>query len=204
MRNKLTRTAIALTGAVIVGVALGFAIQALQGSLGGSSAVLANSGAVWILVAFALGLAMPSPRVAAVGGAMCLVAASISYYVAVDWFEGIASGPRGTVIWSIAGIVAGLAFGLAGFLARNNTRHRRSAWALLTGVLIGEGIHLTWHVGNDELRPAGIAELAVAAVIATLTLRRARSATLVITTTAAAAVATLLAVGLINRVFASL
>lgn len=30
-----------------------------------------------------------------------LVAASISFYVAVDWFEGIASSLRGPVVWSI-------------------------------------------------------------------------------------------------------
>jgi Family of unknown function (DUF6518) len=203
MRNSLTMTPIALTGAAVAGVALGFATQTLQGSLGGSSAVLANSGAVWVLVAFALGLVMPTSPVAAIGGAMCLVAASISFYIAVDWFEGIASSPRGPVVWSITGIVAGAAFGLAGFRARHSTQHRRSAWALLAGVLIGEGIHTTWYVGNDQLRPAGIAELAIAAIISLLILRRAKSGALVAATIAAAAVVTLFAVSLINRVFAA-
>ena len=188
----------------MVGVALGVATQALQGSLGGSSAVLANSGAVWALVAFALGLVMPSSRVAAVGGAACLVAASISYYVAVDVFEGISSAPRGAIVWSMAGIVAGSAFGFAGFVARHNDEQRRSAWALLAGVVMGEGIHLTWYVGNAELRPAGIAELAVAGIIVALALRRARSAVVVAAITASAALTTLLAISLINRVFVSL
>jgi uncharacterized protein DUF6518 len=204
MRNRLTTMAVALAGAVVAGVALGFVIQILQGSLGGSSAVLANSGAVWAFVAFSLGLVMPTARMAAVGGAICLVVASISYYVAVDWFEGITSSPRGAVVWSIAGILAGAAFGFAGFVARHNQRHRRPAWALLAGVLVGEGIHLTWYVGNDELRPAGIAELAIAAIIAIVILRRAKSVTLVAAITVAAALTTLLASSLINEAFAAL
>jgi uncharacterized protein DUF6518 len=204
MRNSLTTTTLALVGAAITGVALGFVIQILQGLLGGSTAVLANSGAIWAFVAFSLGLVMPTARTAAVGGAICLVVASISYYVAVDWFEGITSSPRGAVIWSIAGVLAGAAFGSAGFVARHNRRHRRLAWALVAGVLIGEGVHLTWYVGNEKLRPAGIAELAVAAIIAIVILRRARSATFVATITAAAALSTLLASSLIDAAFATL
>lgn len=204
MRNSLTTTILALAGAVVTGVALGFVIQILQGSLGGSSAVLANSGAVWAFVAFSLGLVMATARAAAAGGAICLVVASISYYVAVDWFEGITSSPRGAVVWSIAGILAGAAFGFAGFVARHNQRQRRPAWALLAGVLIGEGIHLTWYVGNDELRPAGIAELAVAAIIAIAILRRAKSAALVAAITAAAALTTLLATSLITQAFVTI
>ena len=195
--------AIAVTGAVVAGMGLGVATQALQGSLGGSSAVLANSGAVWVFVAFVLGLVMPTSHVAAVGGATCLVAASISYYVAVDVFERISSAPRGAIVWSMAGIVAGSAFGFAGFVARHNQEQRHSAWGLLAGVVVGEGIHLTWYVGNKALRPAGIAELAVAGIIVILALCRARSAVVVAAITASAALTTLLATSLINRAFVS-
>jgi Family of unknown function (DUF6518) len=204
MRNSLTTAAISIISAALAGVALGFVTQILQGSLAGSSSVLANSGAMWILVAFALGLVMPSSRTAAIGGAVALVAASISYYVAVDWFEGTSSTPRSAVVWSIAGIVAGSTFGFAGFLARHDQRRRRSAWALLAGVLVGEGIHLTWYVGNAQLRPAGIAELAVAAIVTIVILRRARSAGLVAAIIVAAALATLLATSLINEAFTAL
>ena len=194
---------IALAGAVLAGVALGFGTQALQGSLGGSSAVLANSGAVWVIAAFAVGLVMSSGRLACIGGATCLVAAPISYYIAVDWFEGIASAFRGPAIWATAGVIAGSTFGLAGYLARHDTRHRRSAWALLAGVLIGEGIHLTWHAGNNELRPAGIVELAIAALLATLILRWEKTTALTAATMATATVITLVAISLINTVFAA-
>lgn len=205
MRNSLTTTVIAFASAVVAGIALGVVTQILQGSLSGSSAVLANSGTVWVLVAFTVGLVMPSSRVvAAVGGAMCLVAASISYYVAVDVFEGVTSSPRSAIIWSVAGIVAGASFGVAGFISRHSQRHRSSAWALLAGALIGEGIHLTWRAGNDQLRVAGLVELAVAAIIAIVMLRRRRSAIRVAAITSAAALATLLATSVINEVFAAL
>lgn len=141
-RTPPARTVHALVVAVLAGVALGFATQTLQGWLPGSTGVFANSGVAWALIAFALGLTMPSARSGALGGAVALLVASCSYYVAADWFEGIGFVPRTAVMWSIAGIVAGSAFGSAGFVARRSRQHRSAAWALVAGVLIGEGVHL--------------------------------------------------------------
>lgn len=202
-RPHRARIVSALAAAALTGVALGLGTQVLQGWLRGSTAVLANSGGVWALVVFALGLTMPSPRTAAIGGAIALITTSFSYYVAADWFEHTGFAPRTVVVWSVAGIVAGSAFGLAGFVARHSRQHRLSAWALVAGVLIGEGVHLTWYVGNAQLRPAGITELALAMIIATLCLRPTGSRTLVAAATSAAALATLLSVRLIGAVFST-
>lgn len=109
---------------VVTGAVLGIGTQILQGALPGGWGVLANSGVMWALGAFALGYLLPTRRWAVVGGAVQLVVASCTYYVAVDWFEGIRSGPHGAVIWSAAGIVAGTVFGFAGHLAASRVARR--------------------------------------------------------------------------------
>ena len=155
---------------VVSGLAVGIVTQIMQGVLPDGWGVLANSGVMWALMAFALGALLPTLRWAAVGGAVQLVIASIVYYVAVDWFEGTSSDAHGAIIWSAAGVVAGSVFGLAGHVFGHRAEWRWPSLALVSGVLIGEGIHLTWFVENPDLRPAGICELVVAAAIAILCL----------------------------------
>jgi len=72
--------------AIVAGLVVGIGTQVLQGVLPDSWGVLANSGVVWALGAFALGTLMPSVRAAALGGTTTMVLASLSYYWAVDWF----------------------------------------------------------------------------------------------------------------------
>jgi hypothetical protein len=159
-----------------VGLAVGIGTQVLQGELPGSWNVLANSGVVWAMTAFLLGAVMPSVRSAALAGAVELVIASVSYYQAVAWFEGISSDARSAVIWSLAGVLAGSAFGAAGRWARQPA-HRETASAAVAGLLAGEGIRLLWFVGNDALRPAGVVELLLAAGVAIASLLCGRRAT---------------------------
>jgi len=133
--------------------------------------VLANSGVMWSLAAVVVGLLMPSARAAIAGGAASMVTASISYYWAVDWFEGIASNARSTLIWSAVGIVAGGAFGLVGWLVRHDVERRWTALALIAGLLLGEGRHLVSVV--ERLRPAGLVQLVLAVALAIVCVRRA-------------------------------
>jgi len=194
---------------VASGLAVGIVTQILQGVLPDGWGVLANSGVMWALMAFALGAALPTPRWATAGGAVQLVIASIVYYIAVDWFEGHSSDPRGAIIWSAAGIVAGPVFGLAGHWFTHRAAWRYSVLTLVAGVLVGEGIHLIWFVGNPDLRPAGITELILAVSIASIclagslrsTLHRAPAITAGVTV--AAAVITLAAGSIIDAVFAA-
>lgn len=192
---------------VISGLAVGVITQILQGVLPDGWGVLANSGVMWALMAFALGACMPTQRWAAAGGAAQLVIASIIYYMAVDWFEGTSSDARGAIIWSAAGIVAGSVFGLFGHVFARSAAWRWPALAIVAGVLVGEGIHLSWFVGNADLRPAGVAELAVAGVLAivciTGSVRSALrwSSAIVVGVTVAAGAATLAAGKLIDAAF---
>jgi hypothetical protein len=92
--------------------------------------------------------------------------AALSYYWAVEWFEGIESGGTGARIWALAGLVAGPFFGVAGRWFRARPAWRWLALAPVAGILVGEGVHLIWSVGRAELRPAGVFELVLAALLA--------------------------------------
>lgn len=155
-----------LPGLAVVGagLAVGIGTQVMQGVLSGSWSVLANSGVMWALAAFALGAVLPTTRWAMVGGAAHLVIASFAYYEAVEWFEGSSSDLSRSLIWALAGVIAGVVFGLAGHLCVRRSAWRGPSLALVGGVLVGEGMHLSRMVGDAALRTAGAAELMVAAV----------------------------------------
>ena len=194
---------------VVAGFTVGIGTQMLQGVLPDSWGVLANSGVMWALTAFALGTLMPSLRWAIAGGAIQLVIASTTYYMAVGWFEGINSNSRGAIIWSIAGILAGSLFGSAGHVCISTPNWRPQTLALVAGTLIGEGIHLGVFVGNPDLRPAGALELIAGSALAIGFVTRptphhpAHAKLISTGILAAAATFVLLAVHVINAAFAN-
>jgi hypothetical protein len=193
--EPLTAAATAVLGGFLVGVVT----QALQGELPGNWSVLANSGVMWSLAAAAVGVLMPSARAAVAGGAASMVVASISYYWAVDWFEGIASDARSTVIWSAVGVVAGAAFGLVGWLVRHDADRRWLALALVAGLVLGEGRHLVTTV--DWLRPAGLVQVVSGVALAAVCVRRDRRPHVAIALVAVAAVAYAVAGRLVDAAF---
>lgn len=164
-------TLAALT-AVLGGLVLGIGTQVLQGILPGNWNVLANSGVAWALGAAVIGALMPTVRSAVTGGAAALVLASISYYWAVEAFEGIGSDGRGALIWSVAGIAAGSAFGLVGHLVRADRDRRWLALALAAGVVLAEGAYFVRFI--PWLRPAGIVEVTIGVGLIVLCLVRER------------------------------
>ena len=186
----------------VAGLVLGVGTQTLQGVLPDDWGVLANSGAVWAIGAFALGAILPDVRTAAIGGAIELVIASCSFYAAVDMFEHVGANPRSTVIWSGAGIVAGSVFGAAGYVARRSAVWRDPAWAFVAGALAAEGAYLTRQLGITTLRPAGVVELLLAGAIFVGSMLRTRRRALVATLFLATCLVTLTSYRLINVIFA--
>lgn len=171
---RQAQAALAVAIAVLGGLVVGIGTQELQGVLPGSWGVIANSGVAWALCAFAIGVVMPTDRAAALGGATAMVLASCSYYWAVDWSEGITSDARSAAIWSLAGLVAGPAFGVAGHWVRTRADLRWLALAPVAGVLVAEGAHLLWFVGVDHLWPAGVVEMTLGAAITAVCVLRDR------------------------------
>jgi len=211
-RPGLHRPIVVLAVAIAAGAALGIGTQVLQGWLPGAWGVVANSGVAWAVAAFGLGMLVATDRLAAPAGAVALVVAAVSYYRAVEWFEHSSSGPKGAILWSVAGVVAGPVFAVAGRWGRMVPARRAFAWALVAGTLVGEGVHLLWFVGRGGLWPAGLVELVLGGVLVVRSMRgspppsmdRGRAAAYVIAIAGGAVLATLLAGRLIDHGFAML
>ena len=102
---------------------------------------LANSGAIWLAVAFAVGSRMASDREAVVSGTATLLFALVGYELAAR-VAGASIGFAGLVIWSGTALVGGPVYGLAGRRWRVGTgRGRVLAIALLGAVFVAEGAY---------------------------------------------------------------
>ncbi len=126
-----------------LGVALGVVDLVLIRLLPYPLADLANSSALWAVAAFALGRVLRgAPEVAAAAGAVLLVVAVESYYLAavvVDLAAPVQLVTAHTVTWCVLGVLAGAAFGAAGAWSRDPHRWRAAvAVALPVGVVLAE------------------------------------------------------------------
>lgn len=156
------------------GVLLGLLTQIGQGALpDDAAALLTNSGGAWLVAAFAVGALTSSAERAATAGAVTLVAASFTFYVAVDLFEVGGSGHVSALVWAMVGLVAGPIFAVAGHHARDVSRHRPMALALVAGALVAEAMHFMWWVGVDSLHGVAVVELIVGLVVLVVALRLA-------------------------------
>ena len=190
--RAVVTTASAIAVSLAAGAAIGIGTQVLQGVLPGGWGVLANSGVMWALGAVLVGLLMPSDRVAVVAGALAMATASYSYSAAVEWFEHSASNGSGAAMWAKAGLLAGPCFAVAGRAVRVGGHRRWVAVAAFAGTLAAEGVHLIWLVGVDNLRIAGLVELAVGAVLLAVGVLRSRNRFLPVAIASGCAAVTLL------------
>ena len=128
---------------VLVGLGLGVITVLGQKWLDGDWDRLANSGAVWLTVAFAVGSHMPSTRWAAAAGFATLIAAVIGYYAAVPLLvEGADASVRSVAIWLGPAIGGGPLFGAAGRWWRGVDATRSSlSTALMGGAFVAEGVY---------------------------------------------------------------
>lgn len=128
----------------ITGVATGVATLYLQAVLPPAYYLLADSGAVWTLIAVAAALATGGRRpVGVASGTLALVGLVAGYY---GWghASGLAVAARYEVaLWLAAALVIGPAAGLAGHaIRRGPAGHRLVAYAAVGGVLTGEATYL--------------------------------------------------------------
>ena len=121
------------------GILLGVLVQ-LQYSLPGNSGTsLANLGAPWLAVAFALGAVAASRRDGALAGIVGLIFGLVSFYVYMRVVQDTATPPHKWA-WFVLGVLGGAGFGAAGTIWRSDTgRPRLAVTALLTGTLTAEG-----------------------------------------------------------------
>ena len=137
--------------AIAVGLATGALTLLGQAVLGADANRLANSGAIWVTVAFGIGAVMASDREAVVAGTATLLLALVGYQLAA-WAAHASLGTSGLVIWSGTAVVGGPVFGLAGRRWRVDTgRSRVLAIALLGAVFVAEGAYTLVSIPNLAL-----------------------------------------------------
>ena len=130
--------------AVVAGLVAGAVTQLLQGILPPGIGSIANAATPWLAVAFGVGSTARRWWLAALAGAITLLAALVGYYGLVQVRYGYGVELRGTVLlWLIAAIVGGPVFGVAGRWWRGDGPWRRAIGpALLGASAMAEGVYL--------------------------------------------------------------
>lgn len=163
-RGLLERAPVAVAATILVGLLTGVLTLAGQSVLSSEANRLANSGAIWLSVAFVVGAVMPSVRTAAVAGIATLVLAVAGYYSAAA-LAGAGATMGGIAFWVGTAAVGGPMFGAAGHLWRRGAPiQRAAASALLGAVFVAEGAFTL--IAIPDLATTGWVEVVVGLAIA--------------------------------------
>lgn len=126
--------------AIIAGLLTGALTLAGQAVLPAEANRLANSGAIWVTVAFVVGTRTPTDPIAALAGLVTLLAALAGYFVAAA-VAGAGVSVSVVAIWAGTALVGGPLFGVAGrWWATASDRRAALAVAALGGVYVAEGV----------------------------------------------------------------
>jgi Family of unknown function (DUF6518) len=127
--------------AAAVGLAVGAGTSVAQTVLGGTAiAGLANAVSPWVVAPFLMGAVGRSRGSAAVLGVAACVASVAGYHL-LSALRGFGVNPPVVAIWAVAGVLAGVVFGLAGHSWRTAAgRERGLGAALLVAVWVCEAV----------------------------------------------------------------
>ena len=144
---------------------------------------LANSGAVWALAAFVLGITVRPVAMSAATGLVLLPVAVESYYIAGVIFRHdstatLSSGAAG--LWLGLGVIVGPLFGLAGGAVRSpRVAIRATAAALAGSVFLVEALVVLSRSragsGSDHSGQTAAIEIALALIVPLVTLASSRN-----------------------------
>ncbi|MBA3824990.1 MAG: hypothetical protein H0X24_13975 [Ktedonobacterales bacterium] len=113
-----------------------------QGILSGSFNQIANSGAVWVTVAFFLVSLATRQQLAIIAGTATLMGEVIGYYGLALFKYGLPDSYNYVVLWLIVGVIFGPLFGIAGMWWRSADFMRSIiAIAMLSATFIAEGMY---------------------------------------------------------------
>ena len=127
--------------ALVGGLAVGALTAVAQGLLPDVLAPMANSAGSWCLAAFLLALTTRRAVVAAIAGAIALIAMVLGYAVASE-VSGNAAGLRLVLFWGAAAVVVGPPIGIAAAWIRGGDPPRAAfGLGLVSGILIGEAVY---------------------------------------------------------------
>ncbi|MBE1878794.1 DUF6518 family protein [Myceligenerans pegani] len=146
------------TSSLIAAFWLGVLTEWAQGVLRDPFAMLANSVAWWVVVAFAAG-ALVRRRAAAVATGIGVELLLVAGYYVARTVGGVPSAPATLLVWLGAAVVGGAAFGLAGSWWREGaTWQRVVALATLGGAFVSEGavrwVSMPWQGATGAVQVA--------------------------------------------------
>jgi Family of unknown function (DUF6518) len=152
--------------ALAIGLAAGIATSYLQGVLPGSWNTLANSGAVWTVVAFVVAALVVQTRgLTVASGLAALLGEVLGYYAIASPVRGIATSTSERALWVAAAIIGGPLIGWAAWWWRRGRPTARLAAILaICGVVVGEGVHGLLRISATS--PAHWTEVILGSVVA--------------------------------------
>jgi hypothetical protein len=141
-----TRLPVFLLICLVIGLIIGGLTLLLQSLLPSSVIQIANSGAVWSVVAFIIGRRTSSRSRAMLGGLIALIGEVLGYYT-VSYFANLMDIMPSTLAvvgyWLVIALVAGPVFGWAGYVSVHRDRLvQRVGMAAMAAAFIGEGLYL--------------------------------------------------------------
>jgi hypothetical protein len=138
-RPRVLRSAgVSVVVAVVVGLAIGALTAYAQGWLGDGTASLANSAGPWSVAAFVVARTGRGVVAAAVAAMVTLVSCEVGYAIATE-IRGGSNAASTVVFWLAAALLAGPPLGVAARWSTRTGARRAVGFAVLGGVLIGEG-----------------------------------------------------------------
>ncbi|GAA1664018.1 DUF6518 family protein [Fodinicola feengrottensis] len=156
----LLRSAIA----VVIGLLLGIATSLLQTVLPAAVSPLANSGAPWALAGILVAYLFRRTGWEAVALGVFVLAGEVAGYYLTTVLRGFDVSFAAIGFWLVAAVVFGAIGGLAAGLLRGESPWWRLAGlAVPAGILLGEGAHLAFFVGQPELFWYGIGSMVLGA-----------------------------------------
>jgi hypothetical protein len=141
-----TRTPLFLLNCLLIGLIIGGLTLLFQDVLPDNFIQIANSGAVWSVVAFVIGRRTASRTRAMLGGFLALVGEVIGYYTFAYFANLMDIMPSTLAVvgyWLIVALVAGPVFGWAGYASiQREGLPGRIGTGAMAAAFIGEGLYL--------------------------------------------------------------
>jgi hypothetical protein len=170
-------SSLALPAAAFAGLVAGGLTCLLQQYLPGDWNMVANSGAVWTVAAFAAAaLLARTRRTASVAGLLVLLGEVAGYYLYLADVRHLPGLHSAELLWTVAALWIGPLTGYAAYHARwGHAAQRMTALSAMAGVIAGEGVYL---VRIADVPKAGWVEVVIGTAIAgwALTQRRVPAA----------------------------
>ena len=188
----------------LIGILLGFAIGFLsaigQYMLPDSIEQIANSGAMWVIIAFVMGRYAPSLVMAILAGTLALFGELAGFY-AIAWRLHLAITPLWVVFaWGVVAVIAGPMLATGGYVSRTKDGFARLlGMSTLGATFIGEGLFLLMTIDPAPKKIAAL-WLAIAAIITVILTWRERKRIQVWVMTACLGVVFLMGFELLTRI----